>query len=166
VAAASAGFLLHNWSPARIFMGDAGSAYLGLLLAGAPLTPEASTPFVAAAVLMAWPFVFDTVITLLRRARRGENLLTAHRSHLYQRLTKSSPSDATAAHGGTSHARVVLLYAALAAAGGATAVLDLSGRPVLARLGMLVLPVAAGALWTLVAWRERRAAARDTLIEV
>jgi hypothetical protein len=35
-------------------------------------------------------------------------------------------------------------------------VFDLSGRPVLARLGMLALPIAAGALWTLVAWRERR----------
>jgi UDP-N-acetylmuramyl pentapeptide phosphotransferase/UDP-N-acetylglucosamine-1-phosphate transferase len=164
IAAASAGFLLHNWSPARIFMGDAGSAYLGLLLAGAPLTPNASTPFVAAAVLMAWPFIFDTLLTLLRRARRGENLLTPHRTHLYQRLTRPAPSDAAAnadaaaVHGGASHARVVLLYAALAAAGGATAVFDFSGRPVLARLGMLGLPIAAGALWTLVAWRERRGA--------
>ena len=74
IAAASAGFLVHNWPPARVFMGDVGSAFLGFSFA-AMAVQIASWSFAsaAAAVLSLWPFVFDATLTFLRRALRGEN---------------------------------------------------------------------------------------------
>ncbi len=114
-AAACAGFLSHNWSPARIFMGDVGSAFLGFSFAVLPLLAlrqllalrplaELNGDFVGAlpvfAGLVVWPFLGDGGFTFLRRLRHRENVLLAHRSHLYQRLTIS----------GWSHARVAQLY--------------------------------------------------------
>ena len=57
-------------------MGDVGSAFLGFLLAAAPLVAPATAAAVGllAAALVVWPFVFDTLLTLVRRAVRGENL--------------------------------------------------------------------------------------------
>jgi UDP-N-acetylmuramyl pentapeptide phosphotransferase/UDP-N-acetylglucosamine-1-phosphate transferase len=105
LAAGCAVFLLFNWQPARIFMGDVGSATLGFIFAALPFvfnagyrTPESS--FWIIGVALVWPFVFDTGFTLVRRWRRGEKLTEAHRSHLYQRLVIA----------GWSHARVSLLY--------------------------------------------------------
>ena len=86
VAAACVGFLAHNWSPASIFMGDVGSAFLGFLLAAGALATRPPRSLLVPTVLTVWPFVFDTSLTLARRVRRRENLLAAHRSHLYQRL--------------------------------------------------------------------------------
>ncbi|HEY6141407.1 MAG TPA: glycosyltransferase family 4 protein, partial [Thermoanaerobaculia bacterium] len=111
IAAASAGFLLHNWPPARIFMGDVGSTFLGYTLAvialfGADGARDALVP-----ALVVWPFLFDSAFTFLRRLRKRENVFAAHRSHLYQRLTMA----------GWSHAQASLLYTALAAAGAAGA---------------------------------------------
>jgi len=87
-AAASCGFLVCNWQPAKIFMGDVGSAFCGFLLAvlplGMPATVIPSAVTVAAAGL--WPFIFDTIYTIVRRLRKRENIFQAHRSHLYQRL--------------------------------------------------------------------------------
>jgi UDP-N-acetylmuramyl pentapeptide phosphotransferase/UDP-N-acetylglucosamine-1-phosphate transferase len=111
LAAATAGFLIWNWQPAQIFMGDVGSAFLGFTIAVLPLTGgEAASRWLlpVTACVMA-PFLFDTSFTLLRRVRNRENIFEAHRSHLYQRLVI----------GGWSHARVAALYGALAALGGA-----------------------------------------------
>ena len=109
IAAACAIFLARNWAPARIFMGDAGSAFLGFLLAVLPLlvvgAPPGSRSWALGALVL-WPFLFDTTLTLFRRAVRGENVLQAHRSHLYQRLVVS----------GATHAAVSRLYVLLAAA--------------------------------------------------
>ncbi len=105
VAGSSLGFLGHNWPPARIFMGDVGSAFLGFTLATLAVLSglaDARLPF--AGVLALWPFVFDTAFTLLRRWRRGENIFAAHRSHLYQRLVIA----------GWRHRDVTLLYLWLA----------------------------------------------------
>jgi UDP-N-acetylmuramyl pentapeptide phosphotransferase/UDP-N-acetylglucosamine-1-phosphate transferase len=105
LTAATAGFLWFNWSPARIFMGDVGSAFLGYTFAVLPLllsTSEHRLPF--AALVLVWPFVFDTGFTFLRRVRRREKIFEAHRSHLYQRLVIS----------GLPHQTVTLLYLALA----------------------------------------------------
>lgn len=111
-AGAAAGFLPWNFPRARIFMGDAGSLPLGLLLALTALT--AGTPaegrgpavdFPASLVLLG-PFVFDVAFTLVRRAARGERLAIAHREHLYQRLSRLVGS----------HAPVTLLYAAFSVA--------------------------------------------------
>jgi len=108
VAAASLGFLSHNWPPARIFMGDVGSAFLGYTFAVLPLLASpADSRMAVTSLLFVWPFVFDPAFTLLRRLRRGENVFVAHRSHLYQRLVIA----------GASHLTVTLLYAALASLG-------------------------------------------------
>jgi UDP-N-acetylmuramyl pentapeptide phosphotransferase/UDP-N-acetylglucosamine-1-phosphate transferase len=108
VAGASLGFLFYNWPPARIFMGDVGAAFIGFTFASLTvLGGTQSVEHAIAGALFVWPFIFDTAFTLLRRLVRGENVFRAHRSHLYQRLVAS----------GWSHARVTLLYAALAAIG-------------------------------------------------
>jgi len=152
-AATSLGFLLHNWPPARIFMGDAGSAFLGYTLAALPLTGTAIwTPGVGLTlgVLCVWPFVFDTVFTIARRLLRRENVFEAHRSHLYQRL----------AIVGWSHRAVTLLYLGLAAVGCVIAALwgfTSTGGDL--RLPSLVL-IPAALLWALVVTQERKYASR------
>jgi UDP-N-acetylmuramyl pentapeptide phosphotransferase/UDP-N-acetylglucosamine-1-phosphate transferase len=111
LAASSLGFLVLNWSPAKIFMGDVGSAFLGYLFAVLTVIASRHDPRLAlCGVLFVWPFVFDTVFTVIRRALRGERLHEAHRSHLYQRLNQT----------GISHARVAMLYGVLALIGAAS----------------------------------------------
>lgn len=121
VAGSSLGFLGHNWPPARIFMGDVGSAFLGYTLAVLAVIGGLADPRLPlAGVFVVWPFVFDTTFTILRRLRRGENIFAAHRSHLYQRLVIA----------GYSHRAVTLLYASLALVGvllALTWVLELPG---------------------------------------
>jgi UDP-N-acetylmuramyl pentapeptide phosphotransferase/UDP-N-acetylglucosamine-1-phosphate transferase len=88
VAGAVLGFLLYNWPPARVFLGDVGSMPLGFLLAGLPLLAPAggrSSAVFAAAVGLSL-FLLDPVWTLIRRARTGKRLGQAHREHVYQRL--------------------------------------------------------------------------------
>jgi len=102
---AALAFLLHNWSPARIFMGDAGSAFLGFTFASLPfifrgsLTSDSGIS-ATIGVLFVWMFVFDSVVTLIRRILNGEKIWTAHRQHLYQRLVIS----------GYSHQKTTLIY--------------------------------------------------------
>jgi Fuc2NAc and GlcNAc transferase len=142
LAGASLGFLGWNWNPARIFMGDVGSGALGavFVLLGAALVAEGRVGFVAAYAPLAGIFL-DAAVTLVRRARRGERLSQAHRTHLYQRL----------ANGGLGHARVALLYGAFAAACGALALLLPHG-------GLILLAAVLGALVAVGALLERRAA--------
>jgi UDP-N-acetylmuramyl pentapeptide phosphotransferase/UDP-N-acetylglucosamine-1-phosphate transferase len=87
VAAAAAAFLVLNFPPARIFMGDSGSIPLGFLAAAVGLLGwrEESWPLWFPLVVFA-PFVVDASVTLARRALRGERIWEAHRSHYYQRL--------------------------------------------------------------------------------
>ena len=86
--AASLGFLMWNWPPARVFMGDVGSTFCGMLLAVLPLAVggEAKPRVLTVAVFVMWPFIFDTGFTLLRRLANRENIFQPHRSHIYQRL--------------------------------------------------------------------------------
>lgn len=88
VGGASAGFLLHNWPPARIFMGDVGSGLIGFVLGGLPLLapPDKRSAAVLMIAVGLTFFILDPVLTLFRRALRGEALMKAHREHLYQRL--------------------------------------------------------------------------------
>lgn len=95
LAGASAGFLMHNWHPARIFMGDVGSTTLGFLFAALPWQiepPGGRSRAVYFVALFLWFFLADGVFTLIRRVLRGEKIWLSHRSHLYQalalRLTK------------------------------------------------------------------------------
>lgn len=87
IAAASAGFLLHNFPPAKIFMGDIGSTLLGFLAAACSLwgSKTGLFPFWAALLVFS-PFIVDATLTLLRRLWRGEKVWQAHRTHYYQRL--------------------------------------------------------------------------------
>jgi UDP-N-acetylmuramyl pentapeptide phosphotransferase/UDP-N-acetylglucosamine-1-phosphate transferase len=147
LAAASFGFLVHNWSPARIFMGDVGSAFLGFSLAALPLVGSPAPALAGVGVLILWPFLFDTGFTLARRALKREPLLIAHRSHLYQRLIL----------GGWTHQGVALLYMSTCAVTAAAALFWLlTGSNGLA----LAVPTASSvALLALVARAERPGAA-------
>ncbi len=85
LGAAVAGFLVWNFPPAKIFMGDAGSGFLGVVLGGLAL----QAAWVAPQLLWAWlillgVFVLDATFTLLRRLMRGDKVYEAHRSHAYQ----------------------------------------------------------------------------------
>ena len=90
IVAAAAGFLLFNFPPARIFMGDTGSALLGLSAGGLSIygAHEGVFPFWVALLVFS-PFTVDATVTLLRRLSRGERVWQAHKSHYYQRLVQS-----------------------------------------------------------------------------
>jgi UDP-N-acetylmuramyl pentapeptide phosphotransferase/UDP-N-acetylglucosamine-1-phosphate transferase len=87
VATAAAAFLMFNFPPARIFMGDAGSIPLGFSAAALGLIGwhDGLWPLWFPLLVFA-PFVVDASVTLVRRALRGERIWQAHRSHYYQRL--------------------------------------------------------------------------------
>jgi Fuc2NAc and GlcNAc transferase len=89
LAAATAGFLAWNYPPARIFMGDAGSGFLGIMLGGLSLQAAWQAPqlFWSWLILLG-AFVVDATWTLARRLLRGERVHEAHRSHAYQRASR------------------------------------------------------------------------------
>jgi Fuc2NAc and GlcNAc transferase len=104
LAAAASGFLLWNWPPARIFMGDVGSGFLGFTLGVvgyATVISGALTVWVW--LILGAAFVADASVTLFRRIARGERISDAHRSHAYQRLARRFGS----------HRSVTLLYLAV-----------------------------------------------------
>ena len=116
IAFSTLGFLVLNWQPAKIFMGDVGSAFLGFTFAVMPLlarrefnlttknSSDCSNLWVLGIVLV-WLFVFDTVFTFIRRAVKKEKVWEAHRSHLYQRLVIK----------GFSHQTVTIIYGLISA---------------------------------------------------
>lgn len=113
LAVSNIGFLIKNWQPAQIFMGDVGSAFLGYSFAVLPLLAktengqknEVQLVLLPIAVLLVWLFVFDTVWTFARRAFMREKVWQAHRSHLYQKLVIAR----------FSHQTVTLLYGLISA---------------------------------------------------
>lgn len=90
LAAAAAGFLVWNFDPARIFLGDAGAIPLGFLAAALGISgwQQAAWPFWLPLLVFS-PFAVDATVTLVQRALRREKLSQAHRSHYYQRLIQS-----------------------------------------------------------------------------
>jgi Fuc2NAc and GlcNAc transferase len=117
IAGAALGFLVWNWAPARIFMGDVGSSFLGFVFGVLAIASEraGAVPLLVWIILLG-VFVFDATVTLVRRVLRGERWYMAHRSHAYQRAVQS----------GWSHAQVsgaVLLVNAVLAGFAAVAVL-------------------------------------------
>lgn len=93
------GFLPWNWAPARIFMGDAGSMFLGFALAAVSVEGALKSPAVVALavpVLAVGLPVFDTLLAVIRRLRRGRPIGSADREHLHHRLLQIglSPRDA------------------------------------------------------------------------
>ena len=98
------GFLLWNFPPARIFMGDAGSGFLGLVVATLALAIGRSAPQLFWAwFILGGCFMVDATTTLVRRHRRGEKVFEAHRSHAYQYASR--------VHG--AHRPVTLVVAAI-----------------------------------------------------
>ena len=87
LAGAAAGFLVWNWSPARIFLGDVGSVPLGYL-AGWLLLQTAAAGHPWAAIILPLYYLADATITLLRRLLRKERIWEAHREHFYQRAVQ------------------------------------------------------------------------------
>lgn len=128
VGASSLGFLGHNWPPARIFMGDIGSTFLGFTMAVLAIVYSQTDPYgFFIGILLLWPFLFDATSTFLRRLRKGENVFASHRSHLYQRLIIANHS----------HLTVTTAYILLAVGGLLAALawrLQLPGGPVYAAL--------------------------------
>ncbi|WP_152224689.1 glycosyltransferase family 4 protein [Pseudomonas sp. SCB32] len=89
LAMATAGFLVWNFPPARIFMGDAGSGFLGVVLGGMALQAGwVSPPLLWSWLILLGVFVVDASYTLLHRLIRGERVYEAHRSHAYQRASR------------------------------------------------------------------------------
>lgn len=113
IATAAAGFLLWNFPPARIFMGDTGSATLGFLAAALSLKADIDGLFpLWLSLLVFAPFVVDATVTIIRRLLKGERIWEAHRSHYYQRLVQA----------GWTHRRTALLEYALMALCSASAI--------------------------------------------
>ncbi len=92
-------FLAWNWSPARVFMGDVGSTFLGAVFAGTVLQQD-SPQRALGLLLVGFPLLGDAFLCVLRRWKAGHPIVQAHRLHLYQRLHQA----------GWAHGRVALLY--------------------------------------------------------
>jgi Fuc2NAc and GlcNAc transferase len=87
LAVSTFGFLLYNWSPAKIFMGDVGSGYLGIVIGGLSLMAANQDPeLVWVWIILLAVFVSDATVTLIRRLLRKQKPHVAHRSHAYQHL--------------------------------------------------------------------------------
>ena len=131
LAGSSAGFLLFNFPPSSIFMGDVGSTAIGFLFGVLPLLPEARpVPFEPVALALSL-FVLDATLTLLRRMAAGEKWTSPHRTHLYQRPVVM----------GASHRAVLLAAAAgMVLVGGCA--MAWSGSSGLGRLALLAGPIA------------------------
>ena len=148
VAAAAAAFLVFNFHPARIFMGDVGSVPLGFLAAAFGLTGWLQRDWAWWFPLLVFsPFIVDASVTLVRRLLRGERAWEAHRDHYYQRLVQL----------GWGHRRTALAEYGLMLACGALALFALSLPP---SLQATMLLLAAGAYSVLIAaigraWRSR-----------
>ncbi len=104
LAASTFGFLLYNWSPAKIFMGDVGSGYLGIVIGGLSLmAAKQQHELLWVWVILLAVFVSDATITLIRRLARKQKPHVAHRSHAYQHLAIRF----------NSHAKVSLIVLAI-----------------------------------------------------
>lgn len=89
IGAPSAGFLVWNWPPAKTFMGDVGSGYLGFIFAVLGLASGArSGSALCSCLILAGVFVVDSTFTLVRRFVRGERVTEAHRTHAFQLLAQ------------------------------------------------------------------------------
>jgi UDP-GlcNAc:undecaprenyl-phosphate/decaprenyl-phosphate GlcNAc-1-phosphate transferase len=145
--AGALGFLVYNFPPARIFMGDVGSATLGFAFATLAIIAaryDASHTSFMVMPLLLFSFIYDTSFTFLRRALRGENVTQPHKTHLFQLLHQL----------GYSHRAVALLHYAAAIVLGAVA-FWMSRIPGSKRAGVFVPVLLVHAAYTV--WVMRRA---------
>lgn len=140
IAAAAGAFLLFNFHPARIFMGDAGSTLFGFLAACLGLVGwQLGIWTLWFPGLVFSPFIVDATVTLLRRLLRGEKFWRPHREHYYQRLALN----------GWGHRRIVLAaYGVMALCGGFALLYQYASEGwrivILGFLGMLFFSLALG----------------------
>ena len=114
IAASSLGFLGHNWTPAKVFMGDVGSTFLGYSFAVLSLvSADQGGDALLIGTLLMWIVIMDSFVTFLGRLIKRENVLTGHRLHLFQRLVL----------GGYKHTTISLLYMLLTSIAGLLAYL-------------------------------------------
>lgn len=93
------GFLIWNWSPAKIFMGDVGSTFLGALAVGIIIQKDSFIEFMFLTLILS-PLLIDAFVCVIRRFISSENIFKAHKLHLYQRLYQA----------GWSHSKISLVY--------------------------------------------------------
>ena len=93
------GFLILNWNPAKVFMGDSGSYFLGAFYFSSIFLSNSWSNFFAL-IIIGTPIYLDTMICLIRRYFDKQNIFQPHKLHLFQRLNMS----------GLSHWKVSLLY--------------------------------------------------------
>ena len=99
--AACLGFLIWNWYPAKVFMGDVGSTFLGAVYIGYVLeSNDFSIAF--AKLLLLTPILADCIFCIFKRLFLGQNIFKAHKLHLYQRLNQA----------GWNHSKVTIIYSA------------------------------------------------------
>ena len=143
LAGGALGFLLFNFHPARIFMGDIGSIPLGFLAGASGLIGIRQGLWTAPFMLLVFsPFIVDATVTLVKRGLRGEKVWRAHREHYYQRLIQS----------GWSHRRTVLCYYAIMLVAGGHALILRQASPA---QWALALAIWAGVYGTLALMIER-----------
>jgi UDP-N-acetylmuramyl pentapeptide phosphotransferase/UDP-N-acetylglucosamine-1-phosphate transferase len=149
MAAATAAFLLHNFHPARIFLGDVGSIPIGFLAAAIGVVGWRNDAWpLWFPVLVFGPFIGDATVTLVRRLVRGERVWRAHREHYYQRMVRMGLG-----HRGTALAG----YGAMLACGAAA--LYGRDRPPIEQAATLLgtgALLAAAAIWVDVRWARHR----------
>ncbi|HUJ86594.1 MAG TPA: glycosyltransferase family 4 protein [Burkholderiales bacterium] len=145
LAAASAGFLVRNFHPARIFMGDVGSVPLGFLAGALGLIGWNARVWPLWFPLLVFaPFVCDATLTLAKRLLRGERVWQAHREHYYQRLVRM----------GFGHRGAALIeYAAMLGCGAAAVCACNQGREVqIAVLAASIFVLILVAVWIDLRW--------------
>ena len=102
LVASLAGFIYWNWSPAKIFMGDTGSTFLGAILFSSFFYSTQISISMGLVTIM-FPLYIDAIITLLIRIINKQKISSPHKLHLYQRLHQK----------GWSHLKITILYASL-----------------------------------------------------
>ena len=152
--AAALGFLPANVLRGRLFMGDCGSHFLAFMIAGlAVLAANASdgrvNPLLMPTIFL--PFIIDVAFTLTHRIMRKQNILVAHREHIYQLILRR----------GASHATVAALYAGAIAFCAAGAIVMLTLPPA----WMWTAPAIIGALLVIVAMRIYAAAKANGMVD-
>ena len=142
---ACVGFLVYNWNPARVFMGDTGSLFLGFLLAAVGIklrfpANSASITWLIPVLILALP-IFDTSLVFLSRLRRGKNpLTTPGKDHLSHRLANLT---------GSQREAVLLCYLVTGATGLASIFLTQANLQEALVVGLAALALALFSLWKL-----------------
>jgi UDP-N-acetylmuramyl pentapeptide phosphotransferase/UDP-N-acetylglucosamine-1-phosphate transferase len=150
ITASSLGFLGHNWPPAKIFMGDVGSTFLGYSFAVLPLlSSDQGGDALLLGTLLMWTIIIDAGVTFIGRLIRRENVFAPHRFHLYQRLVRA----------GYKHETVSSLYILLTLLAGLLSYEWSQGYPIAPPLIFIGLPL----IWIVLSVHAARL--RNTALE-